>query len=271
MRGPFTLAQIASRLGGRISGDPEVLIHQVGSLQRAGRGQIAFLSDGRYRAVASKFLSGKPLGEFRYEGRRPDDPDDLIPHELRRELRGLWTVNAWLNHDDCSARNTLDMWVTESGRSFVRHHLIDFSGTLGAQSITKHSYRSGHENLVDYGVALQNIASFGLMRTPWEHAVDPQMPSVGFIDSKTFDPSTWRPFLPNPAFDEKTERDIRWGARIVAGFDEPLIRAAVHAGQLSDPRAEEYLVRVLLERRDMLVRRWLPNATAAGAPTGTSP
>ena len=50
MSGPLTLAQIASRLGGRIVGDPEVLIHQVGSLERAGRGQIAFLAKAKYRA-----------------------------------------------------------------------------------------------------------------------------------------------------------------------------------------------------------------------------
>jgi|SRR3990172_4662622 len=50
MPGPFTLAQIASRLGGRIAGDPEILISQVGSLERAGRGQIAFLSNPKYRS-----------------------------------------------------------------------------------------------------------------------------------------------------------------------------------------------------------------------------
>ena len=72
--------------------------------------------DGRYRAVASRFIKGKPLGEWEYRGRRKDDPEDLIPHEHRREVRGLWTINAWTNHTDCSARNTLDMWVTEGGR-----------------------------------------------------------------------------------------------------------------------------------------------------------
>ena len=35
MPGPFTLAQIANRLGGRIAGDPGVLITQVASLERA--------------------------------------------------------------------------------------------------------------------------------------------------------------------------------------------------------------------------------------------
>ncbi len=50
MPGPFTLAQIATRLGGRIAGDPQTLIRQVGSLERAGRGEIAFLSDPKYRS-----------------------------------------------------------------------------------------------------------------------------------------------------------------------------------------------------------------------------
>lgn len=49
MAGPLTLAQIASQLGGRIAGDPDVLIRQVGSLERAGPGQIAFLSNPKYR------------------------------------------------------------------------------------------------------------------------------------------------------------------------------------------------------------------------------
>ncbi|HUN68553.1 MAG TPA: UDP-3-O-(3-hydroxymyristoyl)glucosamine N-acyltransferase [Burkholderiales bacterium] len=49
MPGPFTLAQIASRLGGRVAGDPETLIRQVGSLERAERGQITFLSSPKLR------------------------------------------------------------------------------------------------------------------------------------------------------------------------------------------------------------------------------
>lgn len=50
MSGPYTLAQIASQLGGRVAGDPQVLIRQVGTLERAGQGQIAFLSNPKYRA-----------------------------------------------------------------------------------------------------------------------------------------------------------------------------------------------------------------------------
>ncbi|HEV3011259.1 MAG TPA: LpxD N-terminal domain-containing protein, partial [Burkholderiales bacterium] len=49
MPGPFTLGQIASRLGGRLVGDPQTLIRQVGSLERAGAGQIAFFNAKKLR------------------------------------------------------------------------------------------------------------------------------------------------------------------------------------------------------------------------------
>jgi len=46
----LTLAEIAARLGGRIAGDPQVLIERIGTLERAGEGEIAFFSNPRYRA-----------------------------------------------------------------------------------------------------------------------------------------------------------------------------------------------------------------------------
>ena len=50
MPGPLTLGQIASRLGGRIVGDADTLIRQVGSLQHAGAGEIAFLAGNKHKA-----------------------------------------------------------------------------------------------------------------------------------------------------------------------------------------------------------------------------
>ena len=50
MGGPLTLAQIASQLGGRVAGDASVLIRQVGSLERAGPGQISFLTGAKHCA-----------------------------------------------------------------------------------------------------------------------------------------------------------------------------------------------------------------------------
>jgi UDP-3-O-[3-hydroxymyristoyl] glucosamine N-acyltransferase len=49
MPGPLTLGQIASRLGGRVAGDADTLIRQVGSLEHAGAGEITFLSSNKYK------------------------------------------------------------------------------------------------------------------------------------------------------------------------------------------------------------------------------
>ena len=54
MAGPFTLAQIASRLGGRVAGDSQTLIRQVGSLDGAAAGQIAFFNSQKLRSRLSQ-------------------------------------------------------------------------------------------------------------------------------------------------------------------------------------------------------------------------
>jgi hypothetical protein len=228
--------------------------------------KVARQRDGRYRVVASRFLEGKPLGPFEYSGRRRDDPEDRIPHELRRELRGLWIIAAWTNHCDSRAANTLDTWVTAGGRSFVRHHLLDFSAILGAGPGKPRSPVSGTEYYVDPLVMAKQAVRLGLAPFPWEAAAIPLSKSVGLVDAATFDGRHWKPDYANPAFDERSSRDVRWGARIVAAFTDEHIRAAVLRAQYSDPRATEYIIRVLIERRDKIAHAWLgapPAGTAA--------
>jgi UDP-3-O-[3-hydroxymyristoyl] glucosamine N-acyltransferase len=53
MPGAYTLGQIASRLGGRVCGDPETLIRQVGSLEGAAAGEITFFSNRKLHAKLS--------------------------------------------------------------------------------------------------------------------------------------------------------------------------------------------------------------------------
>ncbi|HWA37017.1 MAG TPA: UDP-3-O-(3-hydroxymyristoyl)glucosamine N-acyltransferase [Burkholderiales bacterium] len=50
MSGPLTLGEIASRLGGRVAGDATTRVRQVGTLEKAGAGEIAFLANPRYTA-----------------------------------------------------------------------------------------------------------------------------------------------------------------------------------------------------------------------------
>jgi len=54
MAGPLTLAQIVSRLGGRVAGDPATRVEQVASLERAGPGQITFFTGARYREMLAE-------------------------------------------------------------------------------------------------------------------------------------------------------------------------------------------------------------------------
>ena len=88
--------------------------------------------DGTYRAVAARAVPGRPVGGFRYYGTRPDDPNDVVPHEHRRELRALKVFGAWTNLVDMKAGNTLDSVITEGNRGIVRHYLQDVGSTFGS-------------------------------------------------------------------------------------------------------------------------------------------
>jgi hypothetical protein len=117
-------------------------------------------------------------------------------------------------------------------------------------------------------VIAASFLTLRLLPFAWESAVDPRIPAVGMVESKAFDPVAWRPDYPNSAFDDRTERDSRWGARIVGAFTDAHIRAAVQAARFTDPAATEYLTQVLIERRDKIVKAWLPSATPSRTSVG---
>ena len=213
--------------------------------------------DGSYRVVAGERLPGQPLEGFKYEGTRPDDPNDIIPHEDRRELRGLRVFSAWVNHTDAKAINSLDTLVTAGGRSYVRHHLIDFNAALGSAGIGPRDRRDGYEYIAEVGPALKSLLGFGFVIRPWMTVKYPEYRGVGRFESARFAPEEWRPRVPNPAYVRSRPDDTFWAARKLMAMTDELIRAAVRAGQLSDPAAEKYLVDALVERRDQIGRAFL--------------
>jgi hypothetical protein len=213
--------------------------------------------DGRYRAVASKFIEGTPVGEYRYHGTRPDDPNDIFPHEHRRELRGLRVFSAWLNHDDSRSVNTFDTLVKENERQFIRHYLFDFGSTLGSASVFAQKPRAGNEYLWEPGPTFKSIFSLGLWVRPWIRVDYPNYPSIGNFEADFFQPDKWKPEYPNPAFNNLTDEDAFWAAKLVMAFDDDQVRAVVKTGQLSDPQAEAYLVETLIKRRDKVGKFWL--------------
>lgn len=214
-------------------------------------------ADGSYRVVASKAVSGKPVGPFLYAGTRSDDPNDIVPHEHRRELRALRVFSAWTNHTDSKAVNSLDTIVTENGRQVVRHHLIDFGATMGSASISAREYDEGHRYIFESGETLKGVLAFGFYIPSYHFINYPEFPSVGRFSAEGFDPPKWRPRMPNPAFRRARPDDTFWAARRVMAFTDEMIRAAVKTGQYSDPAAEKYIADTLIARRDAIGRVWL--------------
>jgi hypothetical protein len=214
--------------------------------------------DGTRRAVVSRRLPGEPLGPHKYHGTRTDDANDVVPHEDRRELRGLRVFCAWLNHDDSRSVNSLDVFVPPG---YVKHHLIDFSSALGSGSdatrrIGPQNPRSGNEYIIDWGAIGRRAVTLGLADPPWRRVKYADLPEVGNFEADFFDPDAWKPEYPNPAFERMQPQDAFWAARIVARFSDEAIAAIVRTGRLGNPDAEAYLAEVLAKRRDKVVARY---------------
>jgi hypothetical protein len=213
--------------------------------------------DGSYRVLASRNLPGRPVGPFRYYGTRPDDPNDIFPHEHRRELRGLSVFAAWLNHDEVRSTNSLDTIVQAGGRRIVRHHLLDFGSTLGSGSVRAQSRRAGNEFVWESRPTLITMLTLGFYVRPWIRVPYPDIPAVGRIESTYYRAEQWKPDYPNPAFKNTLEDDRFWAARIVAAISDDAIKAIVASGGFSDPAATEYLTTVIMERRTKVLKVWL--------------
>jgi hypothetical protein len=211
--------------------------------------------DGRYRAIASRFLDGRPAGPFNFKGRRQDDPNDTVRHENRRELRGLRTISAWLSSFDTKQGNTLDMYVTENGQSFLRHYLIDFASTLGAGAYGPVA-RINHEYTLSLAGVTRRHVTLGLTEDAWRRIRPPAglEEEVAYFSAEFFDPRAYRPLQPNPAFSNRTDRDGYWAAKIISAFTDEQLDAIVAQGQYRDPRAAAYVSEVLSARRDIIAR-----------------
>jgi len=218
--------------------------------------RVARKKDGTYRVVAGRLLPGKILGGYRYSGTRPDDPNDLVPHEHRRELRGLRVFGAWTNLTDIKNANAIDTLMTENGKTIVKHYLQDVGSTFGMCN-DYHEWDLSYEYFYEGPPSKKRLLTLGFGLSPWQKADYIEYPSVGKFEAKTWDPRTWRPQTPTMAYMEMRDDDAFWAARRVAAFTDELIRAAVHVGEFSDPAAEKYVADVLIERRDKIKNIYL--------------
>lgn len=216
--------------------------------------RVPLTPDGKYRAIASKFLNGKPIGPYAYISHRRTDPNDVFRHEHRRELRGLQPLAAFINHNDIRRINSLDIY-TKGG--FVEHYLIDFGSTLGSASFGVNFPSEGFEYILDFETITKSALSLGAYKRPWRrHDRESGFVSIGYFGAEGFDPVNWKANYPNMAFQRMTKRDGFWGAKLVMTLTDEKIRGIVAQARFSEPGATEYMNRVLIERRDMIGKFW---------------
>ena len=188
-------------------------------------------ADGRFRATASQFLDGVPKGGFAPSGTRADDPNDVIEHQHRRELRGLRVFSEWLSHTDIKEDNTVDMYVERDGRRFLVHHLVDFGEALGGHQSEKDQPQVGWEHIFDWSAQPRALVSLGLWTRPWEGQKRTPWKSVGYFGSSHFHPDNWRERYPYEPFRYTDRADAFWAAKLVMRFDRPMLEAIVATGE----------------------------------------
>jgi hypothetical protein len=234
--------------------------------------RVARNADGSYRVLASKLLPGKILGGFKYYSTRSDDPNDVVPHENRRELRALKVFGAWTNLVDMKALNTMDTLVTESGRARVRHYLLDVGSTFGTGANGPREWTEGHEYLYEQDKLLKRMVTLGFYRQPWQTIPYEESAAIGRFEGDRFDPEGWKTRVPVSAVLRAREDDLFWAARRVMAFSDEMIREIAKAGKYSDPAAANHLAAVLIKRRDKIGKVYFtrinPLVDFALAPSG---
>jgi hypothetical protein len=225
----------------QLASAPDSLRRVLGALPRD--------AGGRLRAAAHQ-LAGRALGVFSFSGHRSDDPADSIPHEHRRELRGLYVVAAWLNHTGLFRGTTLDIGL-EGATPAVQHYLLGLETTLDAAAggIPK-TLRAGAEATWDASKIVGRLLTLGFLAVPWERSA-----------AAPFDPGGWTPDFPNTAFAHRTTRDGFWGAKRVGEISNADIVAALQAVHLSDSSRAEALIETLQTRRTATLRYWYSRVT----------
>jgi hypothetical protein len=222
------------------------------------------------RGGLSELLEGKPLGPWTDFGTRPDDPNDVVPHEHRRELRGSYVLAALLSHYDAREQNSLDVWISQgdSGAGFVRHYMLDFGDCFGSQSASDRvSRRRSHAYELEWTLAFTELVTLGLLPRPWRNpSYGPGGATLGYYAAEPFDPERFRTAYPYGPLSRVTEADAAWGARILARIPVAALTATVAEAQLSSAVVRDALVRALLGRREQLLRRFLGKLSPLALP-----
>ena len=153
---------------------------------------------------AGLLAEGEPLGNWSWAGVTDDDPNDVIPHEDRRELRATRLLTAWLNHYDTGTTDSLDVIPAGKDGAGRAHHVIDWNDSLGffwAPELARIGRRLVYAHYFDVGIIGREFVSLGLRQEPWDRAhFGPTGETLGYFEDADFVPEEWKSGYPNPAF-----------------------------------------------------------------------
>jgi hypothetical protein len=226
--------------------------------------QVARIGPRRYRAVAihaSPPDAASILGPYQMFSTRSDDPNDVVPHEHRRDLRGLFVIASWINLATTRAISTMDLLIDDGvAPPHIRHYLLELWSSLGGSDLNgPRRAWDGNDPMFDAGAALRNVAGFGVWSPAWMRARYPRIRGVGQFESETFDPRRWATIERLAPFANRLPDDEFWGAKQVTAFTDDDIRALVSTGEYTDPAASEWIARTLIARRDKIGRSYFAN------------
>jgi hypothetical protein len=176
----------------------------------------------------------------------------------RREIRALQLLGGWINNVDQTEQNT-GMTVNDDG--VIRHYVLDFGSSLGSFTFRPQMARLGWTRLFDaYQQFTQPLYNHGLRKVPWQAPYRVQSASVGYFTAD-YDPDRWQPFYMNLGFTDVTPEDRVWGAKRLARLTPEQIEAVVGLAGYTHASDREYVTKILLQRRQIILDRYLAPPT----------
>lgn len=205
--------------------------------------------EGR-RVAATRWPIGVDLGPTPINRRRPDDPNDHLPHVDRRSLRALELVGAWLSLSHLGPTVLRDVYVGEPGEGHVEHYITGLEGALGVQE-WEDAVAFAADPDREKGDFAFRLFSMGLSPIPPAIVPETHWPSVGLF-YEHLQPERHRISPPFEPSDRLRPEDGYWIAKRIAGIPLEAIATALHAGQL-EPAPTNWLFQVLHLRRAAVV------------------
>ena len=222
--------------------------------------RAARLKNGHYRVLVSRFASGKPLGNFRYYGTRPDDPERHRPARAppraarRARLRRVAESRRLARHqqpgharDGRTAAHGSSTTCSTSGRFWAaapstRSVIGRATNTSSSRSRDgsrwpRSACTSGRGCTIDY----------------------PDVPkSVGRLEADAFRSREVEAGVSQPGVRRTCGRTMRSGRRASCrSSPDEAIRAVVEKAAYTDPAATDFMTKTIIARRDKVVATWL--------------